>query len=78
MQPDRATLAAWANAWDAERKAAYKELVASYTPEQRAIIARMTEAARQQRLCWARWKWPEGATGKHPTLVEWPDPPPTP
>lgn len=77
MTPDKPTLAKWAKAWGAERKQAHRELVASYTPEQRAIIARRTEAARQRRLCWERWRWPEGSTGKHPTLVEWPDPPPT-
>lgn len=46
-QPDAATLAAWQRQWHAIKRAAYAELAASCTPEQRAIIARMTEAARR-------------------------------
>ena len=79
-QPDRATLARWGAARDAERKAAYRELVASYTAEQREIIRRMTEAARQKRLCAARRQWPEGRAAGYgnaqPALVAWPDAPP--
>lgn len=64
MQPDPATLRAWAVAWSQRKREAYQELVASYTPEQRAIIRRMNEASRQSRLCWARISAPDGRTGK--------------
>ena len=73
-RPDAATLDAWWQRWRAVKLAAYRELVASYTPEQRAIIARMNEASRQQRLCSGRARWPEGYDGKH--YVVWPDEPP--
>ncbi len=74
--PDPATLRAWATRWREIRLAAYKELVASYTPEQRALVRRMNHASHQRRLCQGRARWPEGATGKHPTLIVWPDEPP--
>lgn len=74
--PDAATLRAWGHRWRAAKLAAYRELVASYTDEQRAIIRRMTEAQRQQRLCSDRARWPEGRQGTHPTLCAWPDEPP--
>lgn len=81
MQPDRPTLTKWADAWDALAKAANAELVASYTPEQRAIIARRTEALRQARLCSQRLRWPEGRQAgrpkAQPALVKWPTAPPT-
>ena len=76
MRPDAATLDAWGRRWRAIRLAAYRELVASYTPEQREIIRRMTEAARQQRLCSDRARYPEGRQRKHPTLIAWPEEPP--
>ena len=79
-QPDRATLNHWRARWDALAKAARAELVASYTPEQRAIVARMTEARRQARLAAARARWPEGRAAGYPNaqpaLVRWPDAPP--
>lgn len=74
--PGSETLYRWGRRWRAIKRATYAELVASYTPEQREIIRRMNEAARQQHLCNARARWPEGASGKHPTLVAWPDEPP--
>lgn len=73
-QPDAATLAAWQRRWNAIKLAAYAELAASYTPEQRAIIARMTEAGRNERLCKSRRKAPDGRSGlRH---VAWPEEPP--
>ena len=75
-RPDAATLDAWWRRWRAVKLAAYQELVASYTPEQRAIIARMNEAQRQQRLCADRARYPEGRQRTHPTLCAWPDEPP--
>ena len=77
MQTDPATLRKWAIAWEKLRSAANRELVASYTPEQRAIIARRTEAARQGRLCWARLRFPAGGSGEREDRVGWPDAPPT-
>lgn len=81
-QPDRATLNHWRARWDALAKAAHAELVASYTPEQREIVARMTEARRQARLAGARARWPEGRAAGYPqaqpALVRWPDEPPGP
>ena len=55
--------------------AAYAELVASYTPEQREVIRRMTEAKRQARLCRERARWPEGSQGTHPSECAWPEEP---
>lgn len=74
--PDRATLNAWSSRWHAIKLAAYRELVASYTPEQRAIIARMTQAARNEKLCGPRAKYPEGTSQKRGDLVAWPEEPP--
>lgn len=74
MHPDPATLRAWAVAWSQRKKAAYRELVASYTPEQGEIIRRMNEASHQSRLCWKRLAKPEGHTGQR--RVAWPDEPP--
>ena len=76
MRPDPATLRAWGARWNRLAKGAYRELVASYTPEQREIIRRMTAARRQQRLCSDRARWPEGRQGTHPTECAWPDEPP--
>jgi len=75
---DGAKLTEWAAQWNAVRRAAYAELVASYTPEQRALVERINEASRQERLCNERRKWPEGRTGKHAGLVAWPREPPQP
>ena len=74
--PDRTTLNAWSDRWHTIKLAAYRELVASYTPEQRAIIARMTQAARNEKLCGARARWPEGTSKKRGDLVSWPAAPP--
>ena len=74
MPPDAATLAAWQRRWHAIKLAAYADLVASYTPEQRAIIARMTEAARNEKLCKARRTTREGWSGLR--RVAWPEEPP--
>jgi hypothetical protein len=66
--------------WDAIAKKAYAELVASYTPEQREMIARRTEAQRQARLCGQRLRWPEGRAAGYssaqPALVRWSTEPP--
>lgn len=75
-RPDPATLERWWRQWDAIAKAAYVELVASYTPEQRAIIARMNEAKRQARLCNDRIRYPEGRQRVHVKLCAWPTEPP--
>lgn len=71
---DPATLGAWQRRWHAIKVAAYAELAATYTEEQRAIIARMTQAARNEKLCKARRASPDGWSGlRH---VAWPDEPP--
>jgi hypothetical protein len=54
--PDRPTLLAWYNRWQAIRKAAYQELLASYTPEQRALVRRMNHAGRQAAFI-KDWLW---------------------
>ena len=77
-QPDAAALDAWADRWEAVRAQAYRDLVASYTPEQRALVTLIGHAARQKKLCHDRARWPEGSTGKHPTLIRLPEEPPPP
>lgn len=73
MRPDAATLAAWQRRWSAIRAAAYRDLVATYTEEQRTIISRMTQAARNEKLCKARLRSPDGYSGmRH---VAWPEEP---
>ena len=74
---DAATLYAWARRWSAVRAAAYRELVASYTPEQRELVRRMNYAGAQKALCWQRAHFPEGRSGKRGGVVAWPDEPPT-
>ena len=74
---DAATLHTWGLRWRAIQRQAYQELVASYTPEQREVIRRMTEAKRQARLCRERARWPEGSQGTHPSECAWPEEPPT-
>lgn len=70
-------LRAWARKWDHIRADAYDSLAASYTDEQRAIIARMNYAARQKRLCHERMQFPRGSTGtKPPHMIAWPEKPP--
>lgn len=76
--PSPDTLYAWADRWSKIRADAYAALVASYTPEQRALMATMNHASHQKKLCWDRARWPEGSTRKHPTLIRWPDEPPQP
>ena len=66
-RPDAPTLYAWSRRWQAIQRAAYAELVAGYTPEQREVIRRMTEAKRQRRLCRERARWPAGSQGTHPS-----------
>ena len=77
QRPDAPTLYAWGRRWQAIRRAAYAELVAGYTPEQREVIRRMTEAKRQARLCRERARWPEGGSGERGMVVAWPEEPPT-
>lgn len=72
----KTTLEKWAKGWDKIKRDSYRELVDSYTPEQRELQRRMNKAAVQNRLCWLRWRWPVGATGKHKSLIRWPEPPP--
>lgn len=76
MHPDSATLRQWANAWRTIKLQAAAELRASYTPEQLALVKVTSDASRQESLCRARARWPEGATGKHERLVKWPQKPP--
>jgi hypothetical protein len=78
QNPSPDTLYAWATRWESVRAAAYRDLVASYTPEQRALVRMIGHAARQKKLCYARARWPKGSTGKHPTLIRWPQEPPAP
>lgn len=42
--PTRTTVAAWFARWQAIRKDAYQQLLASYTPEQRELVRRMNKA----------------------------------
>lgn len=74
-QPDAATLQEWRERWLTRKKAAYRALIASYTPEQRRLAAEAGHAASQAKCCAERLKWPEGATGKRATLVAWPENP---
>ena len=78
MPPTPEELSQWRDAWRNIGLAAAAELMASYTPEQRAILARVTEANRQRRLCQERIRRPAGVHGERPERVGWPDPPPTP
>lgn len=75
-RPDPATLRAWGRRWRAIKLAAYRELVASYTPEQREIVARMHHASHQGSLCGQRARFPDGSTGKRRAVVAWPEEPP--
>lgn len=72
--PTPTELIAWYRRWTAIKKAAYAELVASYTPEQKAIVKRMNHAAGQATLCNKRLGAPDGYSGKR--TVAWPEPPP--
>jgi len=76
QRPDAPTLCAWSRRWQAIQRAAYAELVASYTPEQREVIRRITEAKRQASLCRERTRWPEGGSGERGMVVAWPEEPP--
>ena len=76
QRPDAPTLYAWSRRWQAIQRAAYAELVASYTDEQREVLRRMTEAKRQARLCRERARWPEGGSGERGMVVAWPEEPP--
>ena len=77
-RPSPEELRRWAKRWNQRRKAIYRLLVASYTPEQQAIVSEVSHAQHQERLCWARISSPDGAgrTGRPArTLVRWPEPP---
>lgn len=69
---DKATLTEWAKIYSQRKKEAYRRLVESYTEEQKALIAEMNRAARQERLCSDRLRFPNGATGKREKMVAWP------
>lgn len=70
--PDNATLRQWLAIYQQQASAIHAELVASYTPEQRALMAEYTEAQRQIKLCRARLS-PTERVHKH--LIKWPTPP---
>lgn len=72
---DSETLTQWAQIYNQRKKAAYRRLVESYTEEQKALLAEMHEASRQERLCSDRLRFPDGATGKRKSVVAWPTPP---
>ena len=76
-KPDAATLHQWRERWLTRKKAAYRALVASYTAEQRRLVAEIGHANVQAHCCAQRLKWPEGATGKAASLVAWPEDPDT-
>jgi hypothetical protein len=76
MHPDAATLRQWAEQWHALKLKAMAELRASYTPEQLALLRRANVASHQINLCRMRARWPSGATGKHESLIKWPEAPP--
>ena len=74
--PTPATLHAWGDEWQRRKQALYRQLVASYTPEQRRIIAEMSECARNVRLCQQRLRWPQGSTSTKPGhIIAWPEQP---
>ena len=74
--PTPEQLRIWSVAWRRRKAKLYQQLIASYTPEQRRIVAEMNEAGRNDRLARSRLRWPEGSTGKATTLIAWPEPPP--
>ncbi len=78
MHPDPTTLHTWAAQWRAIKLAALAELRASYTPEQLALLRQANAASHQINLCRMRARWPTGATGKHESLIKWPEKPPRP
>jgi hypothetical protein len=65
----------WRKEWQRQKRQAYRDLVNSYTPEQRAIIARMNRAEWQAKLCGQRLRWPQGQTGRNAGLIAWPQAP---
>lgn len=72
-----ATLHAWGDEWQRRKLALSKQLRDSYTPEQRQLVAEMSECDRNLRLCKQRLRWPEGSTRKKPEhIIAWPDQPP--
>lgn len=74
--PTYEELRAWAKRWQAIRKEAYAELVASYTPEQKALVRKMNEAASQAQLCKRRMMFKAGVHGDREDRVSWPQEPP--
>ncbi len=75
-QPTPEQLHQWHDAWNKIRRAAYADLVASYTPTQREIVARINEAQRNEARCKERMKRPAGVGGERAGRVAWPNPPP--
>ena len=74
--PTPATLHAWGDEWQRRKQALYRQLVASYTPEQRQIVAEMSECSRNLRRCQQRIRWPDGSTKTKPEhIIAWPDDP---
>lgn len=71
-QPDAATLTKWLTVYQRRAFELRRALTASYTPEQLALVERITEANRQIRLCRERLSTRERA---HTHLIKWPDPP---
>ena len=74
--PTQQQLRAWQLRWHVIRNAMYRELIASYTPEQQQLIKRINRATYQERLCGERARFPRGKTGKHQGLLSWPEEPP--
>ena len=69
MTPNPETLGQWAGEWQRRKKEAYRRLIDSYTPEQKALVAEINEASRQERICAERARLPDGATGKRKGLL---------
>jgi hypothetical protein len=61
----------WLRHYRKQIKDANEELIASYTPEQQAIVQRIEEARDQARLC-QEWMLP---STKSPEQLKWPKPP---
>lgn len=74
-EPTYEQLKDWLKCWKATKAAAYAELTASYTDEQKAIIRHMTHAGRQAELCKRRMITRTGYSGDR--TVAWPEEPPS-
>ncbi len=73
-QPDAATLKQWEKRWRQLSSEMWSELVASFTPEQRALYERRNVAITQAKLCSDRIRQREPIAAKR--TLAWPKKPP--